>query len=206
MKSKIYGYVRVSTKDQHIDRQWDALLKTGVQEENMYVDKQSGKNFERPHYRRLMKKIKKGDCIIVTSLDRLGRNYTEIQEQWRMITKEKHADIIVLDMPLLNTKVNHGNLMGQFLADMVLQILSYVAETERNNIRKRQAEGIAAAQSRGVHFGRSAIPVPNEFDHILYLWHCGAITSKEAAKRMNMSRSWFYKKRKYLDDDTTMEN
>lgn len=169
MKETIYGYIRVSSKEQNIDRQWDALIRYGIPAPQIFVDKQSGKSFNRPQYNRLLKKIRSGDCLVVTSLDRLGRNYTEIQEQWRVISKECKADIIVLDMPLLNTRQKQNNLMGQFLSDMVLQILSYVAETERNNIRKRQAEGIVAARARGVRFGRRNTPEPENYSHVMTL-------------------------------------
>lgn len=155
MAENVYGYIRVSSKEQHTDRQQIALLQYGISEKNLFSDRQSGKDFDRPQYKRLLRKLKPYDCIVVTSLDRLGRNYVEIQEQWNIITRKKKADIVVLDMPLLNTRKGHNNLTGRFLADIVLQILSYVAETERHNIRTRQAEGIAAAKARGGEAGPS---------------------------------------------------
>ncbi|MCH4187677.1 MAG: recombinase family protein [Megasphaera sp.] len=194
MKSFLYGYIRVSSKDQNTERQWDALLKFGIEEKHIYSDKQSGKDFDRPHYKRLLRKIRKGDCIVITSLDRLGRNYTEIQDQWRHITKFQQVDIVVLDMPLLDTRKSRENLMGIFLADIVLQILSYVAETERNSIRQRQSEGIAAAKSRGVHFGRVHKPLPGNFNLVMQQWQQGELTAKEAANMMNVSCSWLYRK------------
>ena len=158
----VYGYIRVSSMDQNEDRQRIALRGKGVPERNLYIDKQSGKDFDRPRYKRLVKRLKAGDLLYVHSIDRLGRNYKEIQEQWRVLTKEKGADVCVLDMPLLDTR-NGKDLMGTFIADLVLQILSFVAQSERENIRKRQAEGIAAAKARGVKFGRPALPLPDLF-------------------------------------------
>lgn len=155
--SKVYGYIRVSSTDQNEDRQLVALREREVPEQNLYMDKQSGKDFERPEYRRMVKRLKKDDLLYVKSIDRLGRNYGEILEQWRLLTKEKGVDIVVLDMPLLDTR-NGKDLMGTFIADLVLQILSFVAQSERENIRQRQAEGIAAAKARGVPFGRGSIP------------------------------------------------
>lgn len=189
----LYGYIRVSSKEQNLARQKDALLKYGVEQGNIYADKESGKDFERISYKRLRRKIHVGDCIAVTSLDRLGRNYVEIQEEWRHITQELRVDITVLDMPLLNTKMTPNNLTGRFIADLVLQILSYVAETERNNIRKRQAEGIVAAKARGVHFGRELKPKPQNFNEVVSLWTQHQITAVEATKRLNVSRAWFYR-------------
>ena len=157
-----YGYVRVSTKDQNEDRQYIALRELCIPEENIFMDKQSGKDFVRPQYRRLVRRLKKDDLLYVKSIDRLGRNYTEILEQWRILTKEKGADIVVLDMPLLDTR-RGKDLMGTFLSDIVLQVLSFVAENERSNIRQRQAEGIAAAKARGVRFGRPPLPLPENF-------------------------------------------
>ena len=184
MTAMQYGYIRVSTKEQNTDRQWDALLKYGIPASKIFIDKQSGKSFNRPQYKKLLRTARRGDCIVITSLDRLGRNYAEIKEQWRLITKVYKIDILVLDMPLLNTQKNKESLMGIFLADMVLQILSYVAETERNNIRKRQAEGIASAKSRGVQFGRKIKPLPKDFFQIVDLWEGGRITATEAARRL----------------------
>lgn len=157
-----YGYIRVSTKDQNEDRQVDALKKYEIPQSNIFMDKQSGKDFERPAYQKMIRKLKKGDVVIVKSIDRLGRNYDEIIEQWRIITKQIDADIVVIDMPLLDTRAGK-DLTGKFVADLVLQILSYVAQTERESIRQRQAEGIASAKARGVKFGRPCIPIPNDF-------------------------------------------
>ena len=167
--SKIYGYVRVSSTDQNEDRQLDALDDIGVEKSNIYTDKQSGKDFERPQYKKLVKKLKEGDLLYVLSIDRLGRNYEDIQNQWRILTKEIGVDICVLDMPLLDTR-NGKDLMGTFIADLVLQILSFVAQSERENIRKRQAQGIAAAKARGVKFGRPTITMPDDFTDIVSEW------------------------------------
>lgn len=201
MEGTLYGYIRVSSREQNIDRQWDALLRHGIKNKNIFVDKQSGKSFNRPQYKRLMTKLKAGDCLVITSIDRLGRNYTEIQEQWRIIAQEHQTDIVVLDMPLLNTRNGHDDLTGKFLSDMVLQILSYVAETERTNIRKRQVEGIVAAQARGVCFGRQTKPLPENYFEIMDMWKQGRLTSAEAASRMHVSRSWVYRhaRRDYED-------
>lgn len=165
----VYGYIRVSSMDQNEDRQRIALRGKGVPERNLYIDKQSGKDFDRPRYKRLVKRLKAGDLLYVHSIDRLGRNYKEIQEQWRVLTKDKGADVCVLDMPLLDTR-NGKDLMGTFIADLVLQILSFVAQSERENIRKRQAEGIAAAKARGVKFGRPALPLPENFYAVHKAW------------------------------------
>ena len=155
-----YGYVRVSTKEQHEDRQIQALVQFGVSNSNLYIDKQSGKDFKRPKYQELMEKLKKGDILVLSSIDRLGRNYSEIQEQWKVLTKEKEVDIVILDMPLLDTRKENGDLTGEFIADMVLQILAYVSEIERDNIRTRQREGIVSAKKRGVIFGRPRKKLP----------------------------------------------
>lgn len=186
-----YGYARVSSKEQTEQRQIIALTEFGVSSKNIYMDKQSGKDFERPRYKRLIKRLRPGDLLVVQSIDRLGRNYSEILEQWRLITKEKRADILVLDMPLLDTRSQSRDLTGVFIADLVLQILSYVAQTEREMIRKRQAEGIAAAKSRGVRFGRPPRPLPDNF-HILYQkWRAGKITGTAAAKACGMPLATF---------------
>mgnify|MGYP001625825649 FL=1 len=176
----IYGYVRVSSADQNEERQLIALREQGVPEENLFIDRQSGENFERPKYKRLVRRLKKGDLLYILSIDRLGRNYKEIQEQWRILTKEKNVDICVLDMPLLDTR-NGKDLMGTFIADLVLQILSFAAQNERDNIRRRQAEGIAAAKARGVKFGRPVRPVPENFYEIHALWRNKKITLRQAA-------------------------
>lgn len=166
---KIYGYVRVSSTDQNEDRQLIALREQGVDEKNIFIDKQSGKDFERPNYKKLVNKLKTGDLLYIISIDRLGRNYEEIQKQWRVLTKEIGIDICVLDMPMLDTR-NGKDLMGTFIADLVLQILSFVAQSERENIRKRQTEGIAAAKAKGVKFGRPEKEVPNDFAKIVRAW------------------------------------
>lgn len=170
-----------------------ALRKKGIPEKNLYIDKQSGKNFDRPRYKKLVKKLKPGDLLYILSIDRLGRNYKEIQEQWRILTKEKNADICVLDMPLLDTR-NGKDLMGTFIADLVLQILSFVAQSERENIRKRQAEGIAAAKARGVKFGRPSLPLPENFQDVHRTWRGKKITLRQAAEACGMPVGTFYSK------------
>lgn len=185
-----YGYARVSTKEQNEQRQLIALAQFGLSEKQIYVDKQSGKDFERQSYKRLMRKIKSGDTLVVKSIDRLGRNYEEILEQWRIITKEKAAAIVVLDMPLLDTRQSR-DLTGTLIADIVLQLLSYVAQTEREAIRQRQAEGIAAAKARGVRFGRPPLPAPENFSAVYQSWKNGEITKTAAAKACGMPLSTF---------------
>ena len=185
-----YGYVRVSTKDQNEDRQIIAMREVGVSEKNIYMDKQSGKDFKRKQYKRLVRKMKKDDLLYIKSIDRLGRNYEEIIKQWRYLTKEKRIDIIVLDMPLLDTR-RGKDLMGTFLSDIVLQVLSFVAENERSNIRQRQAEGIAAAKARGVKFGRPPKPLPENFHTIYQRWRNGKITGTKAAEECNMPITTF---------------
>lgn len=187
-----YGYIRVSSKDQCEDRQFLALKQFDIPRKNIYVDKVSGKNFDRPQYNRLVKKLRKGDVLIVLSIDRLGRNYDEIQNQWRVITKVKQVDIVVLDMPLLDTrKKGDQDLTGTFIADMVLQILAYVAQIERENIKQRQKEGIYAAKSRGVIFGRPKKDVPQNFKEIKNQWLQNQITSRQAAKALGIAQSTF---------------
>ncbi|MDM8196243.1 recombinase family protein [Massilimicrobiota timonensis] len=187
-----YGYIRVSSKDQCEDRQWLALKQFDIPRKNIYVDKVSGKNFDRPQYNRLVKKLRKGDVLIVLSIDRLGRNYDEIQNQWRIITKVKQVDIVVLDMPLLDTrKKGDQDLTGTFIANMVLQILAYVAQIERENIKQRQKEGIYAAKSRGVIFGRPKKDVPQNFKEIKNQWLQNQITSRQAAKALGIAQSTF---------------
>ncbi len=190
-----YGYARVSSADQNELRQIIALEKMGVPTENIYVDKLSGKDFNRPQYQDLVARLQEGDLLCIVSIDRLGRNYEDIQQQWRSITKEKKADIHVLHMPLLNTDQFKG-LLGTFIADIVLQILSFVAQTERENIRRRQAEGIAAAKSKGVRFGHEPKPLPPDFAEIYELWKNSTITTTEAARRCDMARSTFRNKAK----------
>mgnify|MGYP000265915534 FL=1 len=191
MSNNVYGYVRVSTKDQNEDRQRIALAEFPVPEKNIFMDKLSGKDFNRPQYRRLMRKLRSGDCLVVKAIDRLGRNYEEILEQWRIITKEKGVDIVVLDMPLLDTRHTGRDLTGTFVADLVLQILSYVAQTERENIKQRQKEGIAAARLRGVQFGRPRKPLPENFEQIRFDWKNKKITSREAARQLSVAQDTF---------------
>ena len=187
-----YGYIRVLSKDQCEDRQFLALKQFDIPRKNIYVDKVSGKNFDRPEYNRLVKRLKKGDVLIVLSIDRLGRNYDEIQNQWRIITKVKQVDIVVLDMPLLDTrKKGDQDLTGTFIADMVLQILAYVAQIERENIKQRQKEGIYAAKSRGVIFGRPRKDVPQNFKEIKNQWLQNQITSRQSAKALGIAQSTF---------------
>ena len=193
MAGTIYGYIRVSTREQNEDRQRLALAALPVPEENIYMDKQSGKDFERPQYRRLVRRLRRDDLLYVKSIDRLGRNYSEILEQWRMLTKEKGVDIAVLDMPLLDTR-RGKDLMGTFLSDIVLQVLSFVAENERDNIRQRQAEGIEAAKARGVRFGRPPLETPEHFEKTVHLWEKKKINIQEALERSGMSESTFYRK------------
>ena len=187
----LYGYIRVSTREQNEDRQILALKELSIPEKNLFIDKQSGKDFERPQYRKMVRKLKKDDLLYIKSIDRLGRNYSEILEQWRVITKEKRADIVVIDMPLLDTRQTGRDLTGTFVADLVLQILSYVAQTERENIRQRQMEGIAAARQRGVQFGRPRIPVPEGFEGAKEKWQNGQITSRAAARQLGISQDTF---------------
>ncbi len=187
---KIYGYVRVSTKEQNEDRQLLALREFPIESENIWMDKISGKDFNRPSYRKMMKHLGKGDLLVVKSIDRLGRNYKEILEQWRIITKEKQADIVVLDMPLLDTRQGK-DLMGAFISDLVLQLLSFVAENERRNIRQRQQEGIAAAKQKGIQFGRPKKDVPKQFYILREQWERGEISSRLAAQRLSVSYQTF---------------
>ena len=189
----IYGYMRVSSKEQNEDRQKIALTEMGVPENNIYMDKQSGKDFERTQYKRLLRKLNENSVLYIKSIDRLGRNYGELNEQWRIITKEKKADIVVIDMRLLDTR-REKHLLGTFISDVVLALLSYVAENERTNIKQRQAEGIAAAKARGVKFGRPPLPIPENFYQMHKDWRAGKITIEEAAKACNMCPKTFYSK------------
>ena len=189
----IYGYVRVSSTDQNEDRQMAAMQKKAVPPQNVFVDKLSGKDFKRPEYRRMVQKLKEGDLLYILSIDRLGRNYEEIQEQWRVLTKEKGIDVSVIDMPLLDTRQGQ-DLMGTFIADLVLQILSFVAQTECENIKKRQAEGIAAAREKGVKFGRPEIAVPADFGQIVGKWEKRQLSFQEVLKRCGMSEATFYRR------------
>jgi len=192
---QVYGYVRVSSVDQNEDRQMIAMRERQVPENHIYMDKQSGKDFDRPQYLRMTEKLKKGDLLYILSIDRLGRNYEEIQRQWRFLTKEIGIDICVIDMPLLDTR-NGKDLMGTFIADLVLQILSFVAQNERENIKKRQAQGIAAARARGVHLGRPVKQPPENFPEIVKAWEKGAITLDDALKQCHMCQTSFYRRRR----------
>ncbi len=195
----VYGYIRVSSRDQNEDRQLIALKEVGVPERNIYLDKQSGKDFNRPQYKKLLRKMKKDDLLYIKSIDRLGRNYEEIQQQWRLLTKEKGIDIVVLDMPLLDTR-RGKDLMGTFLSDIVLQVLSFVAENERTNIRQRQAEGIAAAKAKGVKFGRPPMPLPENFYEVHKAWRSKKMTLKQAAEACNMPVGTFYGKARKFEN------
>ncbi len=190
---KIYGYVRVSSTDQNEDRQMIALRDADVPEKNIFMDKQSGKDFNRPNYKKLVRKLKAGDLLYILSIDRLGRNYEEIQKQWRILTKEIGIDICVLDMPLLDTR-SGKDLMGTFIADLVLQILSFVAQNERENIKKRQAEGIAAAKAKGIKFGRPEKEVSDDFGRIVRDWEQKRLLFSEVLKKCNMSEATFYRR------------
>ena len=193
MADSIYGYVRVSSADQNEERQLVALREKGVPEGRIFMDKQSGKDFDRPQYKKLIRKLKAGDLLYILSIDRLGRNYEEIQNQWRILTKEKGVDIVVLDMPLLDTRQGK-DLMGTFIADLVLQILSFVAQNERENIKKRQAQGIAAAKAQGIKFGRPEKEVPEDFGKIVREWEQKRLPLSEAVKQCNMSEATFYRR------------
>ena len=190
---EIYGYVRVSSTDQNEDRQMLEMQRLKIKKKNIYIDKQSGKDFNRPSYQRLLGKLKKGDLLYVKSIDRLGRNYKEIQDQWRVLTKEMEVDVVVIDMPLLDTRV-YKDLMGTFIADLVLQVLSFVAENERVNIRKRQEEGIKAAKLKGVMCGRPMIKVPDNFGSLVKQWERGHIRAEDVAKECDMSIATFYRR------------
>ncbi len=197
-----YGYIRVSSTDQNEDRQRIALQEKAVPRHNIFMDKQSGKEFDRPQYKRLVRRLREGDLLYVLSIDRLGRNYAEIQNQWRILTKEIRVDICVIDMPLLDTR-NGKDLMGTFIADLVLQILSFVAQSERENIRKRQEQGIAAAKARGVRFGRPPRPLPENYPSAYHRWKAGAITGTAAAKECGMPLSTFRYRAERFEEATT---
>ena len=193
MEARTFGYVRVSTREQNEDRQMIAMEEFGVKPENIYLEKLSRKDFDRPVYRRMVRKLQPGDVLVIKSIDRLGRNYTEIQEEWRAITREKRADIVVLDMPLLDTRQKARDLTGTFVADLVLQILCYVAQVERENIKQRQAEGIAAAKARGVQFGRQKKPIPERFYDLWGRFQRREITARAAAQELGVVHSTFLK-------------
>lgn len=197
---KILGYMRVSSREQNEDRQRVALLEMGVPESNIYVDKLSGKDFNRPQYKKMLRKLDKDTVLFVKSIDRLGRNYADLNEQWRIITKEKGADIVVIDMPLLDTR-REKNLLGTFISDIVLALLSYVAENERINIKQRQAEGIAVAKARGVKFGRPPRPIPDNFYDVYQQWKAKKITLKQAASLCDMPETTFFDKAKKFGKD-----
>ena len=192
MNRSIYGYMRVSTREQNEDRQRIAMREYGVPEENLYLDKQSGKDFERPGYQEMILSMKPGDTLVIKSIDRLGRNYDEILEQWRFLTKERGIWITVLDMPYLDTAADRG-LLDRLVAEIMLQVLSYVAHQERDFIRQRQAEGIAAAKERGVRFGPKELPLPEEFDEVMELWSCGELSANKAARYLGVARNTFLK-------------
>ena len=194
-----FGYVRVSSREQNEERQLVAMYEQGIERKNIYIDKQSGKDFERPQYKRMIKRLKKGDVIFIKSIDRLGRNYSEILEQWAFITKEKGVDIVVLDMPLLDTRERGEALIGMFISDLVLQILAYVAETEREFIKKRQAEGIAVAKAKGVKFGRRNKNINCDFDAIVTAWRNKEITVKDITEKCGISESTFYRRLREYD-------
>lgn len=201
-----YGYVRVSSKDQNEDRQLDAFHTCGLMDNQIFIDKASGKNFDRPEWKKLYRKLKKGDVLYIKSIDRFGRNYDEILEAWRRVTRMREADIVVLDMPLLDTRQDH-NLMGHFVAELVLSILSFVAESERTNIKQRQAEGIAAAKARGVKFGRPPVELPENFGEVYQEWKSGNITGLKASEMCGMSNSGFrYRAKIYEERRVSNEN
>mgnify|MGYP005763619435 FL=1 len=193
--SHIYGYIRVSSRDQNEDRQLLAIQQLSIAQENIFIDKQSGKDFQRPQYKKLVRKLKKDDVLYIKSIDRLGRNYAEILEQWRILTKSKGIDIVVLDMPLLDTR-RGKDLMGTFLSDIVLQVLSFVAENERENIRQRQAEGIAAAKARGVRFGRPEKELPDNFEALVQAWEREQLPLSDVLDLCQISQSTFYRRRR----------
>ena len=197
----IYGYIWVSSKDQNENRQLIALHKSGVEDHLIYMDKVSGKDFNRPEYKKLVEKLKSGDLLYIQSIDRLGRNYEEVQNQWRILTKKKNVDICVIDMPLLDTRQGK-DLMGTFIADLVLQILSFVAQNEREYIRKRQSEGIVAAKTKGVKFGRPPFPLPDNFHAVHKAWRMKNLTLKQATAACNMPVGTFYSKVLKLENTT----
>lgn len=193
MENKVYGYVRVSSLDQNEERQLIEMERVKVPKENLYVDKQSGKDFTRPQYNKMTNRLSEGDLLYIQSIDRLGRNYEEIQVQWRYLTKDLGVDICVINMPLLDTR-NGRDLMGTFIADLVLQIFSFVAQSERENIKKRQEQGIAAAKKRGVRFGRPEVPIPENFSQLVRQWENGKLSLDEVKDKTGMSRATFYRR------------
>lgn len=199
--SVVYGYVRVSSRDQNEDRQIIAMRKVGILEKNIFVDKQSGKDFNRPMYQKMVRKFKKNDILYIKSIDRLGRNYEEILEHWRILTKEKNIDIVVMDMPLLDTR-KEKNLLGTFIADLVLQILSYVSESERAITKQRQKEGIEAARIKGVQFGRPSKKYPENWGKLVRAYETGDLSAKEIAEQCNITVSTFYRRYKKIEKET----
>lgn len=196
-----YRYARVSTVAQNLDRQLDELTKLGIHESHIYADKESGKDFDRKNYKKLVRKLKPGDVLFIKSIDRLGRNYNMVLNEWRFLTKEKGVDIVVIDMPLLDTRVEGKNLVGKFIADVVLQVLSFVAENERETMRQRQSEGIKMAKLKGVKFGRPPVEVPQDFKEIIKLYRNGEITSAQAVQLSGLTRGTFYRKLKLFSDN-----
>ena len=194
-----YGYVRVSTAQQHVDRQIDALLELGLDKSCIYIDYESGKDFNRRNYKRLIRKLKKDDLVLIKSIDRLGRDYNMIIDEWGLITKEKEADIMVIDIPLLDTRIEGKNLVGKFISDIVLQVLSFVAQNERETMRVRQAEGIKTAKARGVKFGRPRITLPNNFEIVARQYLNKEITNKKACEILGMTRGSFFRYLKELN-------
>lgn len=196
-----YRYVRVSTVAQNLDRQLDELTKLGIHKSHIYADKESGKDFDRKNYKKLVRKLKPGDVLFIKSIDRLGRNYNMVLNEWRFLTKEKGVDIVVIDMPLLDTRIEGKNLVGKFIADVVLQVLSFVAENERETMRQRQSEGIRMAKLKGVKFGRPPVEVPQDFKEIIKLYRNGEITSVQAVQLSGLTRGTFYRKLKLFSDN-----
>ena len=195
-----YGYARVSTIAQNLDRQLDELLKLGLGQNHIYTDKESGKDFDRKNYKKLVRRLKQGDCLFIKSIDRLGRNYNMVLDEWRFLTKEKGINIVVIDMPLLDTRIEGKNLVGKFIADVVLQVLSFVAENERETMRQRQSEGIKMAKARGVKFGRPSVVIPDNFIEIIGQYKTGKITSKKAVEMSGLTRGTFYRKLQILSN------
>ena len=204
-KQKIFGYARTSTREQNEDRQIIALKEMGVPEKNIFLDKLSGKNFERPQYKKMIRKLDNNSVLYIKSIDRLGRSYRDLSDQWRVITKEKGADVVVIDMPILDTR-REKNLLGTFISDLILALLSYVAESEYRTIHQRQAEGIAAAKARGFKFGRPPKQLPENFHEVYQKWKSGKPSVAEAARESNMPRSTFYYKAKVYKNSTYLDN
>lgn len=204
-KQKIFGYARTSTREQNEDRQIIALKEMGVPEKNIFLDKLSGKNFERPQYKKMIRKLDNNSVLYIKSIDRLGRSYRDLSDQWRVITKEKGADVVVIDMPILDTR-REKNLLGTFISDLILALLSYVAESEYRTIHQRQAEGIAAAKARGFKFGRPPKPLPDNFHEVYQKWKTGKLSVAEAARQCGMPRSTFYYKAKVYKNSTYLDD